>query len=88
MKKLVLLICLIASIGLVAQQRRGGGGAGRGAPGAEPPHPSGSPSKAPEQGWVGEAWSPHEGGLLRVKVHLRFGAVTTSTLHEQRGNQD
>ena len=33
----------------------------------------GLPSKAPDQGWVGEAWNPHEGGLLRVKVHLRFG---------------
>jgi len=71
MKKLVLLICLVASTAIVAQQpRRGGAAAARG---AEPPHPSGLPSKAPDQGWVGEAWNPHEGGLLRVKVHLRFG---------------
>ena len=70
MKKLVLLICLIASVGIVAQQQRRGGGAPRG---AEPPHPSGLSSKAPDQGWVAEAWNPHEGGLLRVKVHLRFG---------------
>jgi DNA-binding beta-propeller fold protein YncE len=66
MKKLVLLICLTTSVALVAQ-RRGG------APGAAEPHPSGVPSKAPDQGWVGEGWNPHEGGLLRVKVHLRFG---------------
>src|SRR5688572_32347071 len=71
MKKVVLLMCLVASVALVAQQpRRGGGAAPRG---AEPPHPSGLPSKAPDQGWVPEAWNPHEGGLLRVKVHVRFG---------------
>ena len=72
MKKLVLLMCLFASIAIGAQQPRRGGGSGA-ARGAEPPHPSGLPSKAPDQGWVGEAWNPHEGGLLRVKVHLRFG---------------
>jgi DNA-binding beta-propeller fold protein YncE len=68
MKKLVLVICLVASAAVVAQQR-GGGAAARGAE----PHPSGMPSKAPDQGWVGDGWYPHEGGLLRVKVHLRFG---------------
>ncbi len=62
MKKLVLLICLIASAAVFAQQR-GGGAAARGAE----PHPSGSPSKAPDQGWVGDGWYPHEGGLLRSK---------------------
>src|SRR5687767_15524381 len=72
MKKLVLLMCLVASVAVSAQQPRRGGGAAA-ARGAEPPHPSGLPSKAPDQGWVGEAWNPHEGGLLRVKVHLRFG---------------
>ena len=71
MKKLALLICLVASVALAAQQPQRGRGAAP-ARGAEP-HPSGLPSKAPEQGWVGEGWSPHEGGLLRVKVHLRFG---------------
>ena len=68
MKKLVLVLCLVASVAVVAQQRGRGG-----APRAAEPHPSGSPSKAPDQGWVGEGWNPHEGGLLRVKVHLRFG---------------
>ena len=43
MKKLVLLICLVASVALVAQQR--GGGARSGGPGKEPPHPSGLASK-------------------------------------------
>ena len=70
MKKFVLLLCLVTSVGIAAQQQRRGGGAARE---AEPPHPSGLASKAPDQGWVGEAWSPHEGGLLKVKVHLRFG---------------
>lgn len=73
MKKLVLLTCVVASASLSAQQPpRGGNAAPAPARGAEP-HPSGIPSKAPEQGWVGEGWQPHEGGLLRVKVHLRFG---------------
>jgi DNA-binding beta-propeller fold protein YncE len=69
MKQLVLVLCLVMSVALVAQRGRRGGGA----PASEPPHPSGQASKAPDQGWVGEAWNPHEGGLLRVKVHLRFG---------------
>jgi DNA-binding beta-propeller fold protein YncE len=73
MKKLVLFICLAASVAVVAQQQRRGGGGGSRGSGAEPPHPSGLASKAPDQGWVGEAWNAHEGGLLRVKVHLRFG---------------
>jgi DNA-binding beta-propeller fold protein YncE len=66
MKKLVLLICLIASVAVAAQR-------GAGTPRAAEPHPSGLSSKAPDQGWVPEGWHPHEGGLLRVKVHLRFG---------------
>jgi DNA-binding beta-propeller fold protein YncE len=65
MKRLVFLVCLIASATVFAQ--RGG------TPRPAEPHPSGLKSKAPEQGWVGEGWSPHEGGLLRVKVHPRFG---------------
>jgi DNA-binding beta-propeller fold protein YncE len=68
MKKLVLVMCLITTVAVAAQRGRRGGGA----PGWEP-HPSGQQSRAPEQGWVGEGWNPHEGGLLRVKVHLRFG---------------
>jgi DNA-binding beta-propeller fold protein YncE len=64
-------VCLISSAGMLAQRS---GGAPRGAD----PHPSGLKSKAPEQGWIGEAWNPHEGGLLRVKVHLRFGVEPSS----------
>lgn len=29
--------------------------------------------KAPEQGYVPEAWYPHEGGLLQYRVAIRFG---------------
>jgi hypothetical protein len=61
MRNLVLLLCLVTSVGLVAQQQRRGGGGGA-ARGAEPPHPSGLASKAPEQGWVSEAWSPTKAG--------------------------
>jgi DNA-binding beta-propeller fold protein YncE len=31
------------------------------------------PSKAPEQGYVPAAWYPHEGGLLKYRVAIRFG---------------
>ena len=30
-------------------------------------------SKAPEQGLVPEGWAAHEGGLLKYRVHIRFG---------------
>ncbi|MGH9835854.1 MAG: peptidyl-alpha-hydroxyglycine alpha-amidating lyase family protein [Blastocatellia bacterium] len=30
-------------------------------------------SKAPEQGYVPEGWAPHEGGLLKYRVAIRFG---------------
>ncbi len=29
--------------------------------------------KAPEQGYVPEGWYPHEGGLLKYRVAIRFG---------------
>ncbi len=64
--KCAVIVCLMFSAGLVAQ-RRGG------TPRPAGPHPSGLPSKAPEQGWVGEGWYPHEGGLLKMKVQIRFG---------------
>jgi len=69
MKKLLFVICLVGVVGAGVVAQRRGGGAAR----APEPHPSGLPSKAPDQGWVPEGWYPHEGGLLRVKVHLRFG---------------
>ena len=31
------------------------------------------PSKAPDQGYVPEGWYPHEGGLLKYGVDIRFG---------------
>ena len=30
-------------------------------------------SKAPDQGYVPEGWYPHEGGLLKYRVDIRFG---------------
>ena len=30
-------------------------------------------SKAPDQGYVPEGWMPHEGGLLKYRVAIRFG---------------
>jgi len=41
---------------------------GLGVPGANLP-----PGKTPEQGYVPEGWYPHEGGLLRYRVAIRFG---------------
>src|SRR5437773_8677179 len=35
---------------------------------AQPPK-----SKAPQQGYVPEGWYPHEGGLLKYRVAIRFG---------------
>jgi hypothetical protein len=31
------------------------------------------PSKAPDQGYVPAGWAPHEGGLLKYRVAIRFG---------------
>ena len=31
------------------------------------------PSKAPDQGYVPAGWMPHEGGLLKYRVAIRFG---------------
>ncbi len=47
-----------------------------GQPGANLP-----PGIAPEQGYVPEAWAPHEGGLLRFRVSIRFG-LEPNTLPE------
>ena len=37
------------------------------------PGPSLPPGKAPEHGYVPDAWNPHEGGLLKYRVQIRFG---------------
>jgi DNA-binding beta-propeller fold protein YncE len=37
------------------------------------PGPNLPPGKAPEQGYVPDGWNPHEGGLLRYRVFIRFG---------------
>src|SRR5262245_11118032 len=37
------------------------------------PGPNLPAGKAPDQGYVPDAWNPHEGGLLRYRVQIRFG---------------
>ena len=37
------------------------------------PGPNLPAGKAPEQGFVPDAWNPHEGGLLKYRVQIRFG---------------
>jgi DNA-binding beta-propeller fold protein YncE len=49
-----------------ATQARQGSGLGQVQPGLPP-------SKAPEQGYVPAGWAPHEGGLLKYRVAIRFG---------------
>jgi DNA-binding beta-propeller fold protein YncE len=39
-------------------------------------------SKAPEQGYVPEGWYPHEGGLLKYAVDIRFGLEPEHTMPE------
>src|SRR5688500_18252597 len=51
--------------------RRSGGARGGLALGQ--PGPNVPPGKMPAQGLVPDAWSPHEGGLLRYRVQIRFG---------------
>jgi len=35
-------------------------------------------SKVPEQGYVPQGWYPHEGGLLKYRVAIRFGKMGQS----------
>src|SRR5437667_12224808 len=37
-------------------------------------------SKAPEQGYVPEGWYPHEGGLLKYRVAIKFGEEPEDTM--------
>ena len=78
--KLVLLICLVASVGVVAQQRAWW----RRRRARAEPASVGTGVKGTRTGWVGEAWNPHEGGLLRVKVHLRFGVEPLARRRRRR----
>ena len=82
MKYFAFAMCAICSTVLIAEQR-----AGRGASPLGEPHPSGVASKAPDQGWVGEAWNPHEGGLLKVKVQIRFGVERQAGVAENAWKQ-
>jgi DNA-binding beta-propeller fold protein YncE len=54
---------------------RGGGrgGGARGGLALGQPGPNVPPGKMPAQGLVPDAWSPHEGGLLKYRVQIRFG---------------
>ncbi len=37
------------------------------------PGPNQPEGKSPEQGYVPDAWNPHEGALLKYRVQIRFG---------------
>src|SRR4030095_1299120 len=37
------------------------------------PGPHQTAGKAPDQGYVPDGWAPHEGGLLKYSVQIRFG---------------
>lgn len=43
------------------------------------PGPNLAPGKAPEQGFVPDAWAPHSGSLLKYRVAIRFGMEPTTT---------
>jgi DNA-binding beta-propeller fold protein YncE len=77
MKKLAIILCVACSTLVVAQ---------RAARPAATPQPD-LKSKAPEQGWVGEGWNPHEGGLLKVKVQIRFGVERQAGVTENAWKQ-
>jgi DNA-binding beta-propeller fold protein YncE len=79
MTRLVLPMCLVCSAAVMLAQR--------GAPAPTPPHPSGLESKAPDQGWVGEGWYPHEGGVLKYKVQIRFGVERQAGVAEDQWKQ-
>ena len=70
MRTAILACIAVAAVSTVAVvgQGRGGGGLALGQPG--PNQPAG---KVPDQGYVPDAWNPHEGGLLKYRVQIRFG---------------
>jgi DNA-binding beta-propeller fold protein YncE len=51
----------------------GGRGGGRGGLALGQPGPNLAPGKAPDQGYVPEAWPVHTGGRLKYRVQIRFG---------------
>src|SRR5687768_13517797 len=70
MKKLALLAVVFATIGVVTQRTQLAQQAplAQGVPGPNIPR-----GKAPEQGYVPDAWPAHPGGLLKYSVEIRFG---------------
>ena len=71
MRATVLILGLVGLLGTMAP-RSSAQALGR-------PGPNQPPGKAPEQGYVPDAWAEHEGGLLRYRVAIRFG-LEPSTL--------
>ena len=63
MKKLTLFALLLLTVGVIAQAPLG-----QGVPGPNIPR-----GKAPEQGYVPDAWHPHPGSLMKYSVEIRFG---------------
>ena len=63
MKKLTIVGLLLLSVGVIAQAPLG-----QGVPGPNIPK-----GKAPEQGYVPDAWHPHPGALMKYSVEIRFG---------------
>jgi NHL repeat len=76
MKQFAIVLVLISSVALAAQRAS-----------APTPDQNGMKSKAPEQGWVGEGWNPHEGGLLKMKVQIRFGVERQAGVAENAWKQ-
>lgn len=65
-----------AFAGVAAAQNQanpGGRGGGPATLSLGQPGPNLPPGKAPEQGFVPDAWSTHEGGFLKYRVSIRFG---------------
>jgi len=76
MKQFAIVLVFASSVALAAQRAS-----------APPADHGGLKSKAPEQGWVGEAWNPHEGGLLKMKVQIRFGVERQAGVAENAWKQ-
>jgi len=86
MKKLVVqgmvVVTIALSAVLVAQQAQQAKPAAPAAPASMPlgtPGPNIPAGKAPEQGYVPDGWYPHEGGLLKYRVAIRFGLEPVQT---------
>jgi DNA-binding beta-propeller fold protein YncE len=79
LRSLVVLVIVIVTIAVLpgrgqnsapvtSEPAARGGGLALGQPGPNQP-----PGKAPDQGYVPDAWPVHGGGLLKYRVQIRFG---------------